>query len=217
VDASPLLCPALQQFLRRRCGGCFVRYACVGPFCGHRPDSERVPDATTLKNFRHLLEDNQLAQKILAHINALLADKGLMLREGTIVNATLIAAPPSTKNKDKICDPEMHQAKKGNQWDFGMKRYIGVDAASGLTHTAVGTAAHDSDVVMASNLLHGYERRVYADAGYTGVAKWLENEDKILDWNVARKRGQFNKLARRRREVTHLLHRKTQSQRQGQG
>jgi IS5 family transposase len=90
-------------------------------FVGIDLTSERVPDSTTLKNFRHLLEENELAPKILDQINALLADKGLMLREGTIVDATLIAAPPSTKNKDKTRDPEMHQAKKGNEWHFGMK------------------------------------------------------------------------------------------------
>lgn len=163
-------------------------------FVGIDLTSERVPDATTLKNFRHLLEAHSLVPKILAHINALLADKGLMLREGTIVDATLIAAPPSTKNKDKARDPEMHQAKKGNQWHFGMKMHIGVDASSGLTHTAIGTSANTSDVVMANDLLHGDEKRVYADAGYTGVAKRPEHSGKTLDWNVAHKRGQIKKL-----------------------
>lgn len=163
-------------------------------FVGIDLTSERVPDATTLKNFRHLLEAHQLAPKLLAQINGLMAEKGLMLREGTIVDATLIAAPPSTKNRDKARDPEMHQAKKGNQWHFGMKMHIGVDASSGLTHTAVGKAAHVSDVVMAGDLLHGDEKRVYADAGHTGVAKRPEHADQTLDWYVARKRGQVKKL-----------------------
>ncbi|MEY4684372.1 MAG: hypothetical protein RLZ25_831 [Pseudomonadota bacterium] len=122
-------------------------------FVGIDLTSERVPDSTTLKNFRHLLEENELAPKILDQINALLADKGLMLREGTIVDATLIAAPPSTKNKDKTRDPEMHQAKKGKEWHFGMKMHIGVDVISGLTQTAVGTAANVSDAAMAGQWL----------------------------------------------------------------
>jgi IS5 family transposase len=155
---------------------------------------ERVPDATTLMNFRHLLEAHQLAPRILDRVNALLEAQGLLLREGTIVDATLIAAPPSTKNQDQRRDPDMHQTKKGNNWHFGMKMHIGVDAASGLIHTAVGTAANVSDVVMAGELLHGQERRVYADAGYTGVSKRKEHADRAVDWHVALKRGQVKQL-----------------------
>ena len=155
---------------------------------------ERVPDATTLMNFRHLLEAHQLAPLILDRINTLLEAQGLLLREGTIVDATLIAAPPSTKNQDQQRDPDMHQTKKGNHWHFGMKMHIGVDAASGLIHTAVGTAANVSDVVMAGELLHGQERRVYADAGYTGVSKRKEHADREVDWHVALKRGQVKQL-----------------------
>jgi transposase, IS5 family len=93
---------------------------------------ESAPDATTLLKFRHLLESKELTRQIFGTINGHLAEKGLMMREGTIVDATLIAAPPSTKNRDGKCDPEMHQSKKGNDWHFGMKVLIGVDAASGL-------------------------------------------------------------------------------------
>ena len=163
-------------------------------FVGLDLSRERVPDATTLMNFRHHLEKNKLGSKILDQINALLADKGLMLREGTIVDATLIAAPPSTKNKDKTRDPEMHQAKKDNEWHFGMKMHVGVDVISGLTHTAVGTAANVSDVAMAGQLLRSDDKIVFADAGYTGAAKRPENEGKDIDWHVARKRGQVKKL-----------------------
>lgn len=163
-------------------------------FVGIDLTSERIPDSTTLKNLRHLLEDNQLAPKILDQINALPADKSLMLREGTIDDATLIAAPPSTKNKDKARDPEMHQAKKGNEWHFGMKMHLGVDAISGLTHTAVGNAANISDVAMAGQLLRPDDKIVFADAGYTGVAKRPENEGNEVDWQVARKGGQVKKL-----------------------
>ena len=124
-------------------------------FAGIDLTQERVPDATTLLHFRHLLEANHLAATILSLLNGILQDKGLMMREGTIVDATLIAAPPSTKNKTGTRDPEMHQAKKGNQWHFWMKAHIGVDLESGLVHTVVGTAANVSDVVIASELLHG--------------------------------------------------------------
>lgn len=163
-------------------------------FVGMDLTSERVPDATTLKNFRHLLEDNQLAPKILAQINGLLTDQGLMLKEGTVVDATLIAAPSSTKNRDKQRDPEMHSTKKGGQWYFGMKMHIGVDAASGLTHSALGTAANVSDVVKAGDLLHGDEKRVYADAGYTGVEKRDEVADVEVAWYVALKRSTVKAL-----------------------
>jgi len=110
---------------------------------------EAAPDATTLLKFRRLLETHQLTESIFNTINAHLAEKGLLLREGTIVDATLIAAPPSTKNREGKRDEEMHQTKKGNQWHFGMKAHIGVDAQSGLVHTVVGTAANVSDVTQA--------------------------------------------------------------------
>lgn len=155
---------------------------------------ERVPDATTLMNFRHLLEAHRLAPRILDRVNAQLEAQGLLLREGTIVDATLVAAPPSTKNQAQHRDPEMHQTKKGNQWYFGMKMHIGVDAASGLVHTALGTAANVHDVVMTGELLHGQERRVYADAGYTGVSQREEQADREVDWHVALKRSQVKQL-----------------------
>ena len=163
-------------------------------FVGLDLSRERVPDATTLMNFRHLLEKNKLGSKILDQINALLSDKGLILKEGTIVDATLIAAPPSTKSQDKKRDPEMHQTKKGNEWHFGMKMHLGVDLASGLAHTAIGTAANVADVTMAGALLHGEERKVFADAGYTGAEKRAENKGRSVDWFVQRKRGKVKKL-----------------------
>ena len=112
--------------------------------------SRGVPDATTLLNFRHLLETNDLCRGLFAAINADLAARGLLLRAGTLVDATLIAAPPSTKNKDRSRDPEMHSTKKGNQWHFGMKAHIGVDRASGLVHTLVATAANVADITQAA-------------------------------------------------------------------
>ena len=157
---------------------------------------ERIPDRVSILRFRHLLEEHQLAEQILATVNATLADKGLMLREGTVVDATLIAAPSSTKNQDGQRDPEMHQTKKGNQWHFGMKCHIGVDADSGLVHTVVGTAANANDVTQASALVHGEETDVFADAGYQGVAKRDEVQDIKVNWHVAMRPGKRRRWIR---------------------
>jgi len=150
---------------------------------------ESAPDATTLLRFRRLLEAHDLARGIFEAINAHLAAKGLMLKEGTIVDATIIAAPSSTKNESGERDPEMHQAKKGNAWHFGMKAHIGVDAESGLTHTVVTTAANVNDVTQAHALLHGAERDVFGDAGYQGVEKRAENQGIAVTWHVAMRPG----------------------------
>lgn len=123
----------------------------------------------------------------MAAINATLARKGLMLKTGTVVDATLIAAPSSTKNSQGERDPEMHQTKKGNQWYFGMKAHIGVDADSGLVHTVVGTAANVHDVTQGHQLLHGEETVVFADAGYQGADKRPEATD--VNWQVAMRPG----------------------------
>ena len=154
-------------------------------FVGIDLNREAAPDATTLLKFRHLLEAHQLTESIFNAINAHLAEKGLFLREGTIVDATLIAAPPSTKNKEGKRDGEMHQSKKGNQWYFGMKAHIGVDAQSGLVHTLIGTAANVHDVTQAQVLLHGDETDVFGDAGYQGVEKREENLELPVTWHVA--------------------------------
>ncbi|MBA5872400.1 MAG: IS5 family transposase, partial [Nitrospira sp. CR2.1] len=127
---------------------------------------ESAPDATTLLKFRHLLEEKGLTDSIFNAINAHLAEKGLYLRQGTVMDATIIAAPPSTKNRSGERDPDMHQTKKGKQWYYGMKAHIGVDAESGLIHTVVGTAANVNDVTQAQALLHGDETDVFGDAGY---------------------------------------------------
>lgn len=156
-------------------------------FVGIDLTHESAPDATTLLKFRRLLEQHHLTQRIFKEINAHLAGKGLMMREGTIVDATLIAAPPSTKNRDGKRDEEMHQSKKGKNWFFGMKAHIGVDAASGLTHTLVGTAGNVSDVTQAHALRHGQESMVMGDAGYQGVEKREENAGKSITWYIAMK------------------------------
>ena len=178
-------------------------------FVGIDLNRESAPDATTLLKFRRLLEANALTSKIFEAINAHLAAQGLMMREGTIVDATLIAAPPSTKNKDKQRDPEMHQSRKGNDWHFGLKAHIGVDAASGLVHTVIGTAGNVSDVTQAHALLHGDEVVVLGDAGYQGVEKREENSGKSVTWHVAMKRSKRkslpnNKISRMTEKLEHL-------------
>ncbi|CQR45103.1 IS5 transposase and trans-activator; Rac prophage [Thiomonas sp. CB3] len=147
----------------------------------------RLPDESTILRFRHLLEAHDLGAQILEAVNAQLQRQGLLLKTGTVVDATLIAAPSSTKNAKGERDPEMHQTKKGNQWHFGMKAHIGVDADSGLVHTVVGTAANAHDVTQASALLHGEESDVFADSGYRGVHKReevIEGHGQV-SWHVA--------------------------------
>jgi IS5 family transposase len=160
-------------------------------------NAEGVPDATTLLNFRHLLETHDLCKGLFNAINADLSARGLLLREGTLVDATLIAAPPSTKNKEKQRDPEMHQTKKGNQWYFGMKAHIGADRDSKLVHTVVVTAANVADITRTAALLHGAEQQVHADAGYTGVEKRAEIValERKIDWQIAGKRGAIKAMA----------------------
>lgn len=147
----------------------------------------RLPDRVSILRFRHLLERHDLAPQMLQTVNATLAAQGLLLKEGTAIDATLIAAPSSTKNAKGERDPEMHQTKKGNQWHFGMKAHIGVDADSGLVHTVVGTSANAHDVTQASALLHGEESAVFADSGYRGVHKRQEVIQTHPDvaWHVA--------------------------------
>jgi transposase, IS5 family len=132
-----------------------------------------------------------------------------MMREGTIVDATLIAAPPSTKNTDGKRDPEMHRSKKGNDWHFGMKAHVGVDSTSGLVHTLVGTAGNVSDLTQAHALLHGDEIAALGDAGYQGVEKRPESEGKSVTWHVAMKRSKrkalpANKLGRMQEKLEQI-------------
>lgn len=166
-------------------------------FAGIDLGVEAVPDATTLLKFRHLLEAHDLTQAIFNEVSALLSERKLLMREGTIVDATIIAAPSSTKNARKERDPEMHQTKKGHQWHFGMKAHIGVDAHSGLVHTVTGTAANVADIVQTHELLHGEEKAGYADAGYLGVEKREEitTRSPSVAWHVAAKRGQVKAMA----------------------
>ena len=153
----------------------------------------RLPDESTILRFRHRLEKHKLAEQILATVNDLLIGRGLLLKAGTAVDATLIAAPTSTKNKDKARDPEMHSSKKGNQWYFGMKAHIGVDADSGLVHTVRGTADPVSDIAEANSLLHGQERVAFGDAGYQGIENRADTNADVA-WHVAMRPGKRKAL-----------------------
>ena len=166
-----------------------------------------VPDATTVMNFRHWLERHDLTKVLFDEVGATLEERGLLMRQGTIVDATIIAAPPSTKNKSKTRDPEMHQTKKGNEWHFGMKAHIGVDVASGVVHTLTGTAANEADINQTAALLHGREEAVFADAGYTGADKRPELAERDISWNIAIKRGIIKALPKGLRDVAEPVER----------
>ena len=165
-------------------------------FAGLDMGEDRLPDESTILRFRHLLEAHNLSLQILATVNATLMAKGLLLKQGTVVDATLIAAPSSTKNQDGERDPEMHQTKKGNQWHFGMKAHAGVDADSGLVHSVATTAANAHDVTQAHALLHGEETDVFADSGYRGVEKREEIQAQHPDenWHIAMMPGKRKML-----------------------
>ena len=155
------------------------------------PMTGALPDETTILNFRRLLETHDLAAQMFDAVNAHLHARGLTLQKGTIVDATIIHAPSSTKNREGKRDPEMHQTKKGNQWYFGMKAHIGVDADSGLVHTVRSTAANVADVTQAEHLLHGKEEVLHGDSGFTGVEKRIKRK---LKYSIAEKRGKQKAL-----------------------
>ena len=154
--------------------------------------SERLPDETTILNFRHFLEAHRLGKVLFEEINRHLKAQNLIFREGTIVDATIISAPSSTKNESGARDPEMHQTRKGQQWFFGMKLHIGVDDALGLIHSLETTPANASDINHAHQLLHGEEERVWADAGYTGITK--RDKPGGVAWLVALRPGKRAQL-----------------------
>ncbi|WP_429072396.1 IS5 family transposase [Aeromonas veronii] len=155
---------------------------------------QAIPDRTTIMNFRHLLEQHRLARQLFDTVNQWLSDAGIMMKQGTLVDATLIEAPCSTKNKRGERDGEMHQTKKGNQWYFGMKAHIGVDAKSGLTHSLQTTAANEHDLNQVGNLLHGEEAFVFADAGYQGAENREELADVKAQWAIAMRPGRLKEL-----------------------
>ena len=156
-------------------------------FAGLDVGMTRVPDESTILRFRHLLEEHNLAAQMLAAVNVTLVQAGLLLKAGTAVDATLIAAPSSTKNNDGTRDAEMTSSKKGNNYHFGMKAHIGVDADSGLVHTVHTTTGSAHDVTQAHELLHGEEKMVFADSGYRGVTKReeIQAQENQSEWHIA--------------------------------
>jgi IS5 family transposase len=176
---------------------------------------DRIPDETTILNFRHLLERHGLTEAIFAEVNGYLADKGITLRSGTMVDATIIDAPSSTKNEAKARDPEMSSTKKGNDWYFGMKAHIGADADSGIVHSLETTTAKTHDSQVWDELLHGNETSVWADKGYVHSEREAAfTKERAAFWGVMRKApkggeldpldGQINKIiAKVRARVEH--------------
>ena len=163
-------------------------------FAGIALISDRIPDETTILAFRHLLEQNNLGEEIFEAVKAHLKANGMAMKQGTIVDATIIAAPSSTKNKAGERDPEMHQTKKGNQWYFGMKVHLGVDSESGLIHSVETTAANVHDLTPAAELLHGEETVLYGDAGYQGVEKRPEMQGRGIGFRIAMRPGKRRAL-----------------------
>ncbi len=165
--------------------------------------TDAVPDETTILHFRHLLEKHKLTEKLFEQSRRYLIDKGLMVREGTIVDATILNAPSSTKNKENARDKEMKQTKKGNQWYFGMKAHVGTDTGKGLVHSVVVTnaAVHDSKVM--SELLHGEEEAVYGDKAYAGKDRQKECEARGIEWRVKRKAYRGKQLTEEDKEYNH--------------
>ena len=168
-------------------------------FVGIDLGREPVPDATTMLKFRRLLNDNKLGESLFAKVGAELQARGFKVNTGTIVDATIIGAPSSTKNADKARDPEMHQTRKGQQWYFGMKMHIGVDSQSGLAHSAVVTAANVHDKHPLPDLLHGNENRVYGDSAYASQKELIRGKaPKAKDFTNQRARynGVVDEVAR---------------------
>ena len=166
---------------------------------------EQVPDATTLLHFRHLLEEHKLGERLLAAQSEIFEGEGWIMRGGSIVDATIIAAPSSTKNATGERDPEMHQTKKGNQWYFGMKAHIGVDAGTGYVHSVTCTAANVHDLDEAVNLVRADDEVVYCDAGYQGAQKRPEftGEEQLsrIEWRIAARKGVLKTMAEHDRAV----------------
>jgi IS5 family transposase len=156
-------------------------------FTGIELGDDRIPDETTILNFRHLLEKHQLTEKLFVEVNKHLTDQGITLRSGTLVDATIIDAPSSTKNEAVARDPEMSSTKKGNDWYFGMKAHVGIDAQSGIMHSLETTTAKTHDIQVWEDLLHGKETSVWADKGYISAAREAAFSGAGKFWGVMRK------------------------------
>ena len=176
-------------------------------FAGVRTDADIIPDETSVLNFRRLLESHQLTERLLAEINAHLCERGLLVGKGTIVDATIIDAPSSTKNAKKKRDPQMHQTRKGKQWYFGMKVHIGVDTDSGLVHTLTGTAANVADVNVLGELLHGGEQSLHGDSAYHSKELKAHAEASGIEFNVNERGTRHRPLTKTQRARNRRLSR----------
>jgi transposase, IS5 family len=176
-------------------------------FAGVSTDADVIPDESSILNFRRLLENHQLTARLLAEINAHLCERGLVVGKGTIVDATIINAPSSTKNAEKKRDPEMHQTRKGKQWYFGMKVHTGTDADSGLVHTVIGTSANVADVNVLGELLHGQEDSLHGDSAYHSKALKEQAEAAGIAFNVNQRGSSTRPLTQRQRARNRRLSR----------
>lgn len=168
-------------------------------FAGVSTDQDVIPDETSILNFRRLLEKHKLTERLLTEINTHLSERGFIVGKGTIVDATIINAPSSTKNRKKKRDPQMHQTRKGKQWYFGMKVHTGTDADSGLVHTVKGTAANVADVNLLGELLHGGEERLHGDSAYHSQDLKRQAEANGLEFNVNQRGTKHRPLTTRQR------------------
>ena len=176
-------------------------------FAGVSSDEDVIPDETSILNFRRLLEKHDLSERLLAESNAHLCARGLFVGKGTIVDATIINAPSSTKNAEKERDPEMHQTRKGKQWYFGMKVPTGTDSDSGLVHTVVATSANVADVNVMGELLHGQEQSLHGDSAYHSKALKAEAEAAGIEFNVNQRGTRSHPLTQRQRARNRRLSR----------
>lgn len=174
-------------------------------FAGVSLLDQSIPDETTILNFRHLLESHGLQDELFKTINRYLEAEGLLLRQGTVVDATLIHAPSSTKNRDKKRDPEMSSTRKNNQWYFGMKAHIGVDSDSGLVHNVVTTTAKVHDAKVIDDLLHGEEQGVLGDKAYTSKERSIFNRDSDVTWGMPIKKPKGRELEEWEKEINRRL------------
>lgn len=176
-------------------------------FAGIRSDDDVIPDESSILNFRRLLERHSLTEALFAQINGYLAERGFVVGKGTIVDATIINAPSSTKNAEKKRDPEMHQTRKGNQWFFGMKVHTGTDADSGLVHTIQATAANVADVNVMGELLHGHEDTLHGDSAYHSKELKAQAEAAGIEFNVNERGSKHAPLTQKQRSRNRRLSR----------
>lgn len=176
-------------------------------FAGVSTDEDIIPDETSILNFRRLLEKHQLTERLLGEINAHLSERGLLVGKGTIVDATIIDAPSSTKNAKKKRDPQMHQTRKGKQWYFGMKVHTGVDTDSGLVHTVRGTPANVADVNVLGELLHGGEESLHGDSAYHSKELKAQAEASGIEFNVNQRATKQRPLTKAQRARNRRLSR----------